>query len=162
MAEAEKIETKAEDKPSEIKKILHPQKLYFRDGERIARDEAIIPMGHTHSQVLNDPAYFTHSIKRIRPNTIIRYIAEDYSFGGELLIPRVVDGLAKGISLHKWDREDVEDITEVTSIYTVKAAATGFRVVLKATGKVVKDNIPTKQDAYSAMMELETKAKKAA
>lgn len=153
MAEAEKTETK---------KILHPQRLYFRDGERIARDEAIIPMGHTHSQVLNDPTYFSHSMKRIRPNTIIRYIAEDYSFGGELLIPRVVDGMAKGISLHRWDREDSEDLTEVSDLYRIKASATGFRVVLKATNKVIKDNLPTKREAYDAMMELEAKAQKAA
>jgi hypothetical protein len=154
---------KAETKqPESVKRITHPQRLYFRDGERIARDEAIIPMGHTHDQVLNDPNYFTHSMKRIRPNTIVRYIAEDYSFGGELLIPRVIDGMAKAISLTSWERANAAEVTEISDLYKVTTGATGFRVVLKATGAVVKDGLATKAEAYNHMAELETKARKAA
>lgn len=163
MAKSETKQPEAETKkPEAVKRITHPPRLYFRDGERIARDEAIIPMGHTHEQVLSDPNYFTHSMKRIRPNTIVRYVAEDFSFGGELLIPRVIDGMAKAISLTTWERPDVAELTEVSDLYKVTTGATGFRVVLKATGAVMKDGIATKAEAYNHMAELETKARKAA
>ncbi len=160
MAKAEtKTETTEAPKP---KALTHPPRFYFRAGERFADDEMIVPMGHSREELLHNPAYFSHSAKRIRPNTYVRYIAEDYSFGGTLLITRIVEGVPYIVSLSEWEAGAANVPADLSDLYKISQAATGFRIILKATGAVVKDELPSRRAAIDALEEMEAKARKAA
>ncbi len=114
----------------------------------------LIPVGHTPDDLLQ-PEYWMHWARKLRPNSFIKVRAEDGSFDGELLVIQASDTWAKCLWFTFNSRsEDVRvdaDFSPKRSHYKIESNASGWRLIEKATGKVLKSDMPLKSDAEKAL-----------
>lgn len=110
----------------------------------------LIPIGHAPEDLL-EPTYWMHVAKKLRANFFIRVRAEDGSFDGELLVIQASDTWAKCVWFTFNRRDESEqaaaDQTPARDHYKIEANAKGWRVIHKATGKVIARDLPQKVDA---------------
>lgn len=114
----------------------------------------LVPQGHTPEDLLQ-PEYWMHWAKRLRPNYFIRVRAEDGSFDGELLVIQASDTWAKCVWFI-FNQRDGEERAEVDqsprrSNYKLESNAKGWRVIEKATAKIIAKDLPLKVDAEKAL-----------
>jgi hypothetical protein len=114
----------------------------------------LIPLGHAPDDLLR-PEYWMHAAKKLRPNYFIRVRAEDGSFDGELLVIQASDTWAKCVWFILNERGDGEraaaDYSPQRENYKLEPNARGWRVIEKASGKVIAKDLPQKADAEKAL-----------
>lgn len=114
----------------------------------------LIPVGHTPDDLLQ-PEYWMHWARKLRPNSFIRVRAEDGSFDGELLVIQASDNWAKCLWFVLNQRAEEArvdaDYSPKRSHYKIESNASGWRLIEKATGKVLKSDMPFKSDAEKAL-----------
>lgn len=115
---------------------------------------AMIPVGHTPEDLLQ-PEYWMHWAKRLRPNYFVQVRAEDGSFDGQLLVIQASDTWAKCVWFVFNTRVDGEraavDQSPKRDNFKIEPNARGWRLIEKATGKVIAKELPLKADAEKAL-----------
>lgn len=110
----------------------------------------LIPLGHTAEDLL-DPTYWMHWARKLRANYFIRVRAEDGSFDGELLVIQASDTWAKCVwfvfNRRAENEQAAADQTPEREHYKIEASAKGWRVIHKASAKVLARDLPQKVDA---------------
>ena len=99
---------------------------------------------------LEDPALWVNVAPKLNQGDEVRVIADDYSFIAYLLVTfsRGTDARLKIISGLDLLEED-EEPTEVESKYDIKLKGQlKYCLINKETGENIKENIPTKAEAY--------------
>jgi len=114
----------------------------------------LIPIGHAPDDLLQ-PEYWMHWAKRLRPNYFIRVRAEDGSFDGELMVIQASDTWAKCVwftfNQRTGDERAEADYSPQRENYKIEPNARGWRLIEKATGKVIAKDLPGKADAEKAL-----------
>lgn len=118
---------------------------------------AIIPAGHTR-ELLESPNYWCHIASKLKRNTEIVCVAEDYSFYGRGLVTDATTATAR-VWFTTWvERADADtEAPDLSDDYKIDQNAAGFRIIHKETRKVVKENMATKKEALMALADLSTK-----
>lgn len=118
---------------------------------------AIIPVGHT-KEMLETPNYWCHVASKLKRHYEIKCVADDFSFYAVGLVTDANTATAR-VWIVSWaERVDGEtETTDLTDEYKISQNASGFRLVQKATGKVVKENMGTRKEALLALADLSTK-----
>jgi hypothetical protein len=142
---------------AEAKKLTLPSRNYNGLEYVSPQGQAIIPNGIGRETVMTPEFWVNHSAK-IKRNTIIHYWADDYSYGGQLLVTTADGKIIHFISIYEWDGpKDVKETA--SSIYKIIGAASGFKIVVRATGTVQREGIGSKAEANAILAELEKAAK---
>lgn len=114
----------------------------------------LIPLGHTPEDLLR-PEYWMHSAKKLRPNYFVRVRAEDGSFDGELLVIQASDTWAKCVwfilNRRDGDERADADYSPQRDNFKIEPNARGWRLIEKASGKVIAKDLPAKADAEKAL-----------
>lgn len=115
---------------------------------------AFIPVGHTPDDLLQ-PEYWMHWGRKLRANFFITVRAEDGSFDGKLLVIQASDTWAKCVWFIFNDRAEEErasvDQSPKRDRFKIESNATGWRILEKASGKVIEKDLPRKSDAEKAL-----------
>jgi len=110
----------------------------------------MIPVGHAPDDLLQ-PEYWMHWARKLRPNSFVRVRAEDGSFDGELLVIQASDTWAKCVWFVFNQRAEAEraevDQSPKRDGYKIEPNARGWRLIEKASGKVIAKDLPQKSDA---------------
>lgn len=153
-AETQKPETEVPTSKPAPRAVTLPLKNIQRTEYVQGTFTAFIPEGHTPEDLLR-PVYWSHKAREITRNSEIRCIADNYSWGCTLLVTFSDGKTVNVIPISKWEGSVSLDVE--SSELKIMTGATGFRVVEKATGKVLAEDIPTKKQAHEKMAELDAK-----
>jgi hypothetical protein len=114
----------------------------------------LVPLGHTPEDLLQ-PEYWMHAARKLRPNYFIRVRAEDGSFDGELLVIQASDTWAKCVWFILNRRDGSEradaDYSPKRDNFKIEPNAKGWRVIEKASAKIIAKDLPQKVDAEKAL-----------
>jgi hypothetical protein len=114
----------------------------------------LVPIGHDPEDLLQ-PEYWLHWAKRLRANYFIRVRAEDGSFDGELLVIQASETWAKCVWFTFNQRAGSElasaDQSPRRENYKIEPNAKGWRLIEKASGKIIAKDLPLKADAEKAL-----------
>lgn len=136
------------------RKIALPATYLKLEESVVRRYHTFVPLGHTPDDLL-DPSYWVHWAQKLRANYTIRVRAEDGSFDGELLVLSAGDTWAKCVWFVFNRRDNGElaavDQTPARAQYKIEPTAKGWRVIEKASGKVLEKDLPNKADAEKAV-----------
>ncbi len=140
----------AEFTPPATRKIALPA-TYLSLAQYVSQTHfTLVPSGHTPDDLLR-PEYWMHWAKKLRANYFIRVRAEDGSFDGELLVIQASDTWAKCVWFTFNQRDGAEradaDQSPKRDGFKIEANAKGWRLIEKATGKVIAKDLPLKSDA---------------
>ena len=117
--------------------------------------EIITPADHTREE-MEDPTYWVNHASRIRKNTRISVIADDYSYIGEGIV-MAADKNSARVWFYNWVQREAVAVP-TSERYRITQSAKGFRVIQKAGNRVVADGLPTMEVAVKKMVELEAAA----
>ena len=121
---------------------------------RCRRYFTFVPLGHTAEDLLQ-PEYWVHWAKRLRQNFFIDVVAEDGTFDGTLRVLQVNETWAKCVWF-TYNRRDGDarvdvDYSPKRDLFKIEANARGWRLIEKASGKVIEKDLPAKSDAEKAL-----------
>lgn len=134
------------------KKVVLPPVKFKQFEQVVLSHHAIIPHGHTLKDVMT-PGYFINVVDRLRINSEIHFVQEYFAWGGTLLVTGK-DGKAVSMHLtHSWDGPQVKETP--SEWHKFSQTASGWNVILKATGAVVAEGLPTRSAAILRMAELD-------
>lgn len=153
-AETQKPETEAPASKPAPRNVTCPLKNIQRTEYVQGSFTAYIPEGHTPEDILR-PVYWAHKAREITRNSEIKCIADNYAWGCTLLVTFSDGKTVHVIPIHKWEGEVVLEVG--SSDLKIMTGASGFRVVEKATGKVLAEDIPTRKQANDKLAELDAK-----
>lgn len=109
-----------------------------------------VPPGHGPDDLLN-PDYWQHNARRLKTNTIVNVRAEDGSWFGMFLVVSAGDTWAKVVPILVAKTETLVeadgDPTPMDKRFKIDHIGTGWRVIHRDTGKVIKDQLVTRTDA---------------
>ena len=153
-AETQKPETEAPASKPAPRAVTLPLKNIQRTEYVQGSFTAYIPEGHTPEDILR-PVYWSHKAREITRNSEIKCIADNYAWGCTLLVTFSDGKTVNVIPIHKWEGEVVLEMA--SSELKILSGASGFRVIERATGKVLAEDLPTKKAALDKMIELDNK-----
>ena len=131
--------------------VLPPNALKLKESV-IVTYSAIIPAGHTKDDVLQ-PNYWAHWAKKLQRNFQVEVTEENYKFHGKLIV-MAADNATVRMWAVEWCEQEAAEIQD-SDVYKVIQSATGFRIVIRASGETVREGIPTRKLAHEAVAELE-------
>lgn len=153
-AETQKPETEAPASKPAPRNVTCPLKNIQRTEYVQGSFTAYIPEGHTPEDILR-PVYWSHKAREITRNSEIKCIADNYAWGCTLLVTFSDGKTVNVIPIHKWEGEVTLEMA--SSELKILSGASGFRVIERATGKVLAEDLPTKKAALDKMIELDNK-----
>jgi hypothetical protein len=139
-------------KPTQIRVALPVTAL--RSAETmVLRYHAIIPTGHTR-EMIETPAYWCHVARKLKRHSRIEVVAEDFSFWGMLVVTASEEQWAQ-VWVVQWEVAETraESTAPGTEDYKIDSIATGWRVIHKQTGRVIREGLGSRKDALDAIDE---------
>lgn len=119
-----------------------------------------IEKGHTVDDLKN-PDYWGHIAGKLRPYDHIWFASEDGSLYGLARVIAVASTWAKVQIVFEAHSDPMEvDPTPERGLYKVDHIGTGWRVIHRDTGKVVKGELTRREDAEAAIDEIVAKKTK--
>jgi hypothetical protein len=122
----------------------------------VLKYHAVIPRGHSKDDLLKK-TYWAHVARKLKRHSRIEVCADDFTFWGMLV---VTDCEATWANVWPvlWVEQDAETKAKKgpdwSAIYTIDNAGSGFRVIDKATGNVLKEGLSSRKVAMEEISEL--------
>lgn len=111
---------------------------------------AIVPVGHVRENI-ESRDYWCHVARKLRQHSRIEFVAEDFSFAGTAIVKGCGDTWATIWILNWVDGESGGVTDDILDGFKIDQIGTGFRVIQKATGNVVKDRLPDRKSALGVI-----------
>lgn len=143
--------TKTEHQAPERSKVRPPNPTSLKMRSEVSLDYWLNAPLNTEPDDLKDPDFFQNMGRRLKTNSIIHVRPADGRWYGQFLVTSAADTWAKvsPILIVPTDlREEADgDPTPQDKRYKIDYIASGWRVIHRDTGKVVKDELPERSDA---------------
>lgn len=137
------------EKPTSARNRLTAAETRVQGLEYVSRSMAYdVERGRTPADLLN-PDYWVNIARKLRSKTTILCQAEDNSFVGLLFVFSASDTWAKVdfVWLKQYDAPVNGSEVPEHDLYKIDSISTGWRVILKANGKVMADGLVHRADA---------------